>query len=949
VPEAEDIFSAAIELPAPGERADYIKNACASDARLLKLVQGLVNAYFRAGNFLESPASIFVQSSGDQIQETPGTTIGRYKLLEQIGEGGFAVVFMAEQETPVRRKVALKIIKAGMDTKQIVARFEAERQALAMMDHSSIAKVFDAGATEAGRPYFVMELVKGIPITNYCDQHDLSIAQRLDLFMQVCQAVQHAHQKGVIHRDLKPTNVLVSTHDGRPLTKVIDFGIAKATEARLTEKTLFTDFRQLIGTPAYMSPEQADGSLDIDIRSDVYSLGVLLYELLAGAPPFGSKELRSKGFAEMQRIIREVEPPTPSTRLSCQAKAAQTATARLRKIDPKRLPKLLRGELDWIVMRAIEKDRNRRYQSASSLAEDLQRYRTDRPVEARRPTPSYRLKKFIRRNKLVVFSGIAVLLAVMIGLAVASIGFVRARHEAIRSEQVAQFLKDMLKGVGPSVALGRDTKLLHEILDKTATRVQHDFADNPAVLSELCYILGTTYEDLDEDNRAEPMFQNAVEQYRLAFGNENTHVALALGRLGLVQAWLNRGSGGRITCGEAVQIARKCGDKGVLAHCLYYYAGSLTAPIITPESAPFLREAIALEKEAGDDPSFLARCLLHLGASLDDEPGYRAEAESMMREALALHRAQVPPDDAHIANDLFVLGQCLLKGGKLDEAEAIARENVDFSHRVYDKDHINREFYLGLLGHVLMVRGKWEAVETLFKEAVDSSPSNARYWEMLGDLNGRRGHWQAAVEQLTRTVELNPNVDGNNGAFFLAVALVRAGQLDEYRAHCHRFLERCSDARDHYGHYLAALASLMLPVEGADLDRACQYADSGAVREHGESLSSESTFGKALAEYRRGHFASAIDWADRATNSSDEGHAGPAKAANYFIEACANAALREFETGRAALSRGDEFENQLQSHAASDFMAKWADWAVANHLRDEAVELMEKSSQATKP
>ncbi len=397
--------------------------------------------------------------------------------------------------------------------------------------------------------------------------------------------------------------------------------------------------------------------------------------------------------------------------------------------------------------------------------------------------------------------------------------------------------------------------------------------------------------------------------------------------------------GGRVNCGEAVQIARKCGDKGVLAQCLYCYAGSLTPPIITPESAPFLREAIALEKEVGDDPSLLAKCLLHLGASLDERAN-GSEAESLMREALALHRAQVPPDDAHIANDLFVLGQCLLKEDKLDEAEAIARENVDFSHRVYDKDHINREFYLGLLGQVLMVRGKWEEAETLFKEASDSSPSNGRYWEMLGDLNGRRGQWEAAVKQLTRSVELTPSGDHYNGAFFLAVAQVQAGQLDEYRAHCHRFLNWCSDPRDNYGRYLAAVASLMLPVDGADLDRAmpiCRYRRySRAWRIAFQRIDVLQSAGRVSARA----FVSAIDWAGRATSSSDEGHAGPAKAANYFIQACANAAIHEIEAGRAALARGNEIEKQIQSQASSEFMAKWADWTVANHLRQEAVKLL---------
>ncbi len=370
----------------------------------------------------------------------------------------------------------------------------------------------------------------------------------------------------------------------------------------------------------------------------------------------------------------------------------------------------------------------------------------------------------------------------------------------------------------------------------------------------------------------------------------------------------------------------------------------MALPLITLESAPFLREAVALEREAGDDPSFLARCLLYLGASLD-EP---AEAESLLREGLALHRVQVPPDEANVATDLFMLSQCILKEGKLEEAEANAREIVDFSRRIYDKDHIKREYYLGFLGHVLMVRGKWDEAEALFQQAVDASPANGNYWRLLGALNGRRGHWETAAEQLSRCVELNPSSDHYNGAFFLAVALAQAGKLDQYRAHCHRFLEQCSNPEDHFAQYRAAEASLMLPVDGGDLDRACQYADSGATPKNDKTYSSESTFCKALAEYRRGHFAAAIDWAGRATTSRDEGNAGPAKVANYFLQACANAAMREMEAGRAALARGDEFEKKLQSRASSDFSGEWADWAVADRLRREAADKLATDAKSAK-
>ncbi len=352
-----------------------------------------------AGN--ESPRPDHAVSGDDETRAAPaggsiGEQIGRYKLLQQIGEGGFGLVFLAEQLEPVRRQVALKIIKLGMDTHQVVARFEQERQALALMDHPHIARVLDAGSTDRGRPYFVMDLVKGEPITEYCDKHTLSIPNRLRLFEQVCLAVQHAHQKGLIHRDIKPSNVLVSTENGRPVPKIIDFGIAKATAGRLTEHTVFTEQFQMVGTPEYMSPEQAEGSLDIDTRADIYALGVLLYELTTGTTPF-SGELRASTYAEIQRVIREVEPPSPSRRILQSTEDLEKIAAR-RGTDARKLAGIVRGDLDWIVHKAIEKDRGRRYDTANGLALDIQRYLNGEPVVAAPPSAAYRLRKFVKRH-----------------------------------------------------------------------------------------------------------------------------------------------------------------------------------------------------------------------------------------------------------------------------------------------------------------------------------------------------------------------------------------------------------------------------------------------------------------------------------------------------------------------------------------------------------------------
>jgi serine/threonine protein kinase/WD40 repeat protein len=413
--DAKTIFGEALKLTTPGERQAYLDQACAGNQELRQEVESLLGAYARAqeGDFLGQTRPL---PASDFLIEPTGTMIGRYKLLQRIGEGGFGVVYMAEQEEPVRRRVALKIIKLGMDTKEVVARFDAERQALAMMDHPNIAHVFDGGATDTGRPYFVMELVKGVPITEYCDTKLLSTRERLELFMQVCHAVQHAHQKGVIHRDLKPSNVLVTEQDDRPVPKVIDFGVAKATQARLTEKTLFTRFNQWIGTPAYMSPEQAGlGSLDVDTRSDIYSLGVLLYELLTGRTPFDTQKLLAAGYDAVMRTIREEDPPKPSARLSTLAKEELSAVAAQRGAEPAKLGRLVRGDLDWIVMKALEKDRTRRYETANAFARDVAAYLEQEPVSAAAPSAAYRVRRFIGRNRLVVGFSTALALSLVLG------------------------------------------------------------------------------------------------------------------------------------------------------------------------------------------------------------------------------------------------------------------------------------------------------------------------------------------------------------------------------------------------------------------------------------------------------------------------------------------------------------------------------------------------------
>ena len=448
------VFYAALDVADPAQRRQFLDQACASDAELRVAVEELLAIHADSDQFfddcassltilpadeLESVAAPATDRCGPLFEEKPGTVIGRYKLLQKIGEGGCGLVYLAEQAEPVRRRVALKVIKLGMDTKNVIARFEAERQALAMMDHPNIARVLDAGATAAVRPYFVMEMVDGVKITEYCDQNRLGLEQRLKLFIQVCQAIQHAHQKGIIHRDIKPSNVLVTMLDGVPVPKVIDFGIAKATDEQLTDKTLFTAYAQLIGTPAYMSPEQMEvGGMDLDTRSDIYSLGVLLYELLTGRTPFDSKELLKSGVEEMRRTLQEREPSCPSAKLRALAGEELTKTAMQRHIEVSKLLSELRGDLDWIIMKALEKDRARRYETANGLAMDIQRHLNHELVMARPPGNWYRLKKMVRRNRVIFLAGSAVVAALLIGTVTSTWLFFKERDARAQEAKLRQ-------------------------------------------------------------------------------------------------------------------------------------------------------------------------------------------------------------------------------------------------------------------------------------------------------------------------------------------------------------------------------------------------------------------------------------------------------------------------------------------------------------------------------
>jgi tetratricopeptide (TPR) repeat protein len=736
----EEIFSAARDLPAL-EQAAFLERACGGDAEMRQQADSLLVAHGQAGQFLQPTIAPPKLSAP---VERPGDRIDRYKLLEQIGEGGFGVVWMAEQEEPLRRRVALKIIKLGMDTREVVARFDAERQALAMMDHPNIARVFDGGATDTGRPFFVMELVKGVPITAYCDANKLPTRERLALFLLVCQAVQHAHQKGVIHRDLKPSNVLVTVQDERLVPKVIDFGVAKATQARLTEKTVFTRFRQWIGTPAYMSPEQAGlGNLDVDTRSDVYSLGVLLYELLTGQTPFDAQKMLASGYAAVMQTIREEDPPKPSTRLSTLAREELSAVAAKRKAEPAKLGGLIRGDLDWIVMKALEKDRTRRYETANNLALDIGRHLQGEPVSAAAPTALYLAQKFVRRHRTGLATAAALALLLAAGTVVSTWQAVRATRaeqaqallreqaqagerkahtEAAKSQQVAQFMKEMLNGVGPSVALGRDTAMLREILDHTADRVRVELKGEPEVEAELSYAMGEVYFELGEFDRAERMHRRALELRKHPSGRADEAVAMSTSHLGRVLLARRKLSEAEDLLRQGLAAQRSL--PGPKPEELLFALNELSVVLNTQggadqkkEAEALLREALALAlKSSGEDSAEVAGTLEHLGEVLKQQ-GELTEAERLSRQALAIRRKS-PNDEVALALSLMALtGVLERRQTKLDEAEALGREALTIQRRIYSKGHPALAGSLYTLARVLQTRGKDSEAEPLLREA----------------------------------------------------------------------------------------------------------------------------------------------------------------------------------------------------------------------------------------
>lgn len=730
-----------------------------------------------------------------------GKYIGLYRLLQVIGEGGMGEVWLAEQSAPMQRKVALKVIKAGMDTKAVVARFESERQALALMDHPCIARVFDAGSTAEGRPYFVMEYVPGLPITEYCDKHRLTIRERLELFRQVCEGVQHAHQKAIIHRDLKPSNILVVEQDNKAVPKIIDFGLAKATARRLTDHTMFTELGMMVGTPAYMSPEQADQrEQNIDTRTDVYSLGVILYQLLVGALPFETKALQVAGLEAVLRVIRDQEPPKPSTKIRSMGEASKIS-AQNRREEPRSFARQLRGELDWITMKALEKDRVRRYGTASELAADILRYMRNEPVVAGPATAAYRLKKYAARHRFALAAAGALLL-LLAGFAVTQAVELRriteqrnqVTRERDRANRITDFMTKMFRVSDPSQARGNSVTA-REILDKASADIESGLAKDPELQAQMMHIMGDVYDNLGLYARAMPLVQKSVEIRRRVLGPENVDTLKSENNLAVLLA-----RGGHFP--EAEKLARETLDtsRRVLGPENPITLGSMSNLAILLDHEGRLAEAEQLDRESldvsrrvlGPEQPNTLKAMMTLANVLWHE-GKDAEAEKQDREILDIRRRVLGPDHPDTLNSMNNLASVLNDEGHYADAEKLYRETLESQRRVLGPEHPVTVGSMSNLADALDNEGKYAEAEKLCRESLEirrrvlgpEHPNTLESMNNLAAVLSHEGHYDEAEKLGRETLEIRQRVLGPDNPetaisrYSLGVFAARRGQRDK--------------------------------------------------------------------------------------------------------------------------------------------------------------------------
>jgi eukaryotic-like serine/threonine-protein kinase len=904
----DQIFAAAVAETSLEARIALLKSECAGNSALRARLDVLLDAHDHPNPaFEQAPTDLANVVATVKINEGVGAEIGPYKLREQIGEGGFGVVFVAEQETPVRRKVALKIIKPGMDTTEIIARFEAERQALALMDHPNVARVLDAGATDSGRPYFVMELVRGVSITEFCDQKKLNTRKRAELFVDVCRAVQHAHQKGIIHRDIKPSNVMVTLHDGHPVPKVIDFGVAKAVSLRLTEKTVYTAYGQLIGTPTYMSPEQAEMSgLDVDTRADVYSLGVLLYELLTGSTPFDKDTLKRAGFDEMRRIIREDEPPAPSARIDTLEGAMLSTVSQRRGCEPGKLNRLLRGELDWVVMRSLEKDRNRRYESASAFAADVERYLHNEPVKACPPSVVYRFRKFLHRNAVALTTTTLVALALLIGTGVSvwqAAEANSARQAQVQQRQLAEAnFQKALEAVDQMLTRVANEQLLmvphmaflRQRLLEDALRFYQEFlganSDDPAIRTQTAVAhskVAGIHAMLGEYKLAEEHYQRGLALLPEPFDDETEE----FWRLeGLINNWSGLG---------AIQEKLQRLDEALES-------------LLQAEQYHLQQQAYQLSKLQRPEGNARLAEIYHEQAIVHIYDHQLGKAEQSFHQTLELRETLVEefPDVAEYQLDLLGsyddLGAVLRMTGRLEQSEFYCREALQMVEELSD-DEISDDprFRLysatsyGSLSSILVETNRTEdslpfcrrAVEGLaalvadFPEVDLYSLNLAGYLSNLGATLYELGQYQESLQTFEQAWELRPD----NPVVLDSLA---------------RFLANCDDP------------------EFRDPERAVQLA-MRAVRMDERDGFSRCTLG--VAQYRAGDMVAAKDALERAITDLVDGqdaaddvmsHAGFFLAMTCRQLGDDEQAKSWFEKSEAWMQQSDPDDHELQRYRA---------------------------------
>jgi serine/threonine protein kinase/tetratricopeptide (TPR) repeat protein len=744
-------------------------------------------------------------ASLDMLVEKVGSWIDRYKLLSVLGEGGMGVVYLAEQAEPIKRRVALKVIKPGMDTKRVIARFEAERQALALLDHPNIAHVHDAGTTEAGHPYFVMEYVEGLPITDYCDTHKLTIEARLRVFLHVCEAIQHAHQKGIIHRDLKPSNILVSADGDEDIPKIIDFGVAKAIAGPLTERTLKTEDSRLLGTPEYMSPEQADmAGEDIDTRADIYSLGVLLYVLLAGVLPFDPQTFREGGIDRIRKLIREGDPKTPSTRLGETSAEDSTESARRRGTNAKALQRRLHGDLDWITLKAMEKDRTRRYGSAGELAADVCRHLNHEPVSAGPPSTVYKVSKFVRRNRALVTGVATVLLVLITGIVVSMFALGQARARAEEAQTVSEFLRNtVLSSLDPYDVAGR-TITTRSALDAISEDIAVKLRDYPLAEAEIRERVGFLYWSLGLYEQAEPHYKRAIEIYRARLGMQDATTLNAMTRLGWVYFYDSRYDEAKqqfIEALEGMQIV--LGDKDVnTLHVMaalggvYYMQGRFNeAEQLCPKALE------TMQRRVGDEDGRLVNfiCTLAVGYRFQ---GRYAEAEELYNRGLAISRREFGEQHWSTLMLMQTFGQLCCDLGRYDEAEQLLLADLEGRRDSWGREHPDTLWTMACLGWLYYHQGRYEEAELLFVTAMENARRTLREAHLcclhamrgLGRLYVSQGRYDEAEPLLLKVLEIAPGVVGDEqwGVLSTRNTLARLytaqGRYDEAQELCTQVL-----------------------------------------------------------------------------------------------------------------------------------------------------------------